>query len=60
MGLNPKSWAMRRVKGYDWVDGMVLIHMSEKMQKDEPFVIPISEKEARFYGWKPPSERHKE
>ena len=52
-----EEYTFRRVKGYDFVDGLVLIHLSVEEQHMEPWFIPISEKEARFCGWTPPTRK---
>ena len=51
-GMSP-SWTFRRVRGYDWIDGIALIHMPSEMHRGNPWFLPISENEARFYGWRP-------
>ena len=55
---SPEEFVLRRVKGYNWVNGAVLINMPTKDQKDEPWIIPVSEEEGRYWGWHSPAENH--
>ena len=52
-----RSWTFRRVRWRDWVRGLALIRMPVEERRQEPWVAPISEEEARLYGWIAPQHR---
>jgi len=54
---SPEEFVLRRVEGYNCIDGVAVIHIPTEDQKNEPWLIPVSEMEARFWGWLSPAER---
>lgn len=53
-GISSPNSVGRRVKGYTWRDGFALVHRRDSELNEADEDTPISEEEAKFYGWSAP------